>query len=82
MIPQEFIDHYNLQDKFLNGFIYIRIKHGMHDLPQAGKNWSNPGRISLMSVAINDTTRTQDLPRLDHTLTVVLLSLPSEVIMV
>ena len=37
LIPQEFIEEYNLQDKIHNGKIYVKINKGMYGLPQAGK---------------------------------------------
>ena len=37
MVPQEFINEYNLQDKIHNGKIYVQINKGMYGLPQAGK---------------------------------------------
>ena len=36
LIPQEFIDLYNLTPKVKNGYIYIEIQKGMYGLPQAG----------------------------------------------
>lgn len=36
LIPQEFMDVYNIQDKIKNGFVYIQIEKGMYSLPQAG----------------------------------------------
>jgi hypothetical protein len=36
-IPDEVVNKYKLRDKATkNGSIYIRAKHGMHSLPQAG----------------------------------------------
>ena len=35
-IPKQFIDKYNLHDKFKNDFIYLRIIRGMYGLPRAG----------------------------------------------
>ena len=37
LIPQEFIDSYNLQHLIHNGKLYIQINKGMYGLPQAGK---------------------------------------------
>ena len=37
VIPQAFIDKYNLQDKIHNGKIYVKTNKGMYGLPQAGK---------------------------------------------
>ena len=34
-IPQEIIDQYQLQDKFHNDYIYVKIKKGMYGLKQA-----------------------------------------------
>ena len=36
LIPQEFIDLYQLQDKVKNGFVYCEIIRGMYGLPEAG----------------------------------------------
>ena len=36
LIPQEFIDLYQLQDKIKNGFVYCEIIHGMYGLPESG----------------------------------------------
>ena len=36
LIPEEFIQEYNLQDKIYNGYIYMEIRKGMYGLPQAG----------------------------------------------
>ena len=36
LIPQEFIDMYDLTSKVKNGFVYIEIQKGMYGLPQAG----------------------------------------------
>ena len=36
LIPQEFIDLYNLGSKVKNGYVYIEIQRGMYGLPQAG----------------------------------------------
>jgi hypothetical protein len=36
LFPQDIIDHYDLLDKALNGYIYMEIRKGMHGLPQAG----------------------------------------------
>ena len=35
-IPQEVIDEYNLEDKAINGFVYVEISRGMYGLPQSG----------------------------------------------
>ena len=37
MIPQEFVDKYNLKEKAHNGYIYARVTEGMYGLPQAGR---------------------------------------------
>ena len=37
MIPQEFVDKYNLQEKSQNRYIYARITKGMYRLPQEGR---------------------------------------------
>ena len=36
LIPQEFIDMYDLTTKVKNGYVYIEIQKGMYGLPQAG----------------------------------------------
>ena len=36
LIPQEFIDLYDLGSKVKNGYVYIEIQRGMYGLPQAG----------------------------------------------
>ena len=36
LVPQEFIDMYKLQDKIRNGYICMRIIHGIYSLPQVG----------------------------------------------
>ena len=36
LIPQEFIDLYDLTTKVKTGHVYIEIKKGMYELPQAG----------------------------------------------
>ena len=36
LIPQEFIDLYDLGSKVKNGYVYIEIQQGMYGLPQAG----------------------------------------------
>ena len=36
LIPQEFIDLYQLQDKVKNGFVYCEITRGMYGLPEEG----------------------------------------------
>ena len=36
LIPQEFIDLYDLTSKAKNGYVYMEIQRGMHGLPQAG----------------------------------------------
>ena len=37
MIPQEFVEKYNLAEKSHNGQIYARVTKGMYGLPQAGR---------------------------------------------
>ena len=37
MIPQEFVEKYNLTEKSHNGYIYARVTKGMYGLPQAGR---------------------------------------------
>ena len=36
MIPQEFVEKYNLTEKAHNEYIYARVTKGMNGLPQAG----------------------------------------------
>ena len=36
IIPQDFIDQYNLLPLVRNGYFYIEIQRGMYGLPQAG----------------------------------------------
>ena len=36
LIPQEFIDFYDLAPKVKNGYIYMEISRGMYGLPQSG----------------------------------------------
>ena len=36
LIPQEFMDEYNLHIKVKNGYVYCEIVRGMYGLPQAG----------------------------------------------
>ena len=36
LIPQEFIDLYDLGRKVKNGYVYIEIRCGMYGLPQSG----------------------------------------------
>ena len=36
LIPQEFIDEYNLMGKQINGFLYVRVERGMYGPFQAG----------------------------------------------
>ena len=36
LIPQKFIDIYQLQDKIKNGFVYCEIIRGMYGLPESG----------------------------------------------
>ena len=37
MIPQEFVEIYNLTEKAHNGYIYERVTKGMYGLPQSGQ---------------------------------------------
>ena len=37
MIPQEFVDKYNLTEKSYTGYIYARVTKGIYVLPQAGR---------------------------------------------
>ena len=36
MIPQEFVDKYNLKGKLHNGYIFVRVNKGTYGLRQAG----------------------------------------------
>jgi hypothetical protein len=36
LIPEEFIQAYNLHDKIYKGYLYVEIRKGMYGLPQAG----------------------------------------------
>ena len=36
LFPQDIIEHYGLNDKVLNGYVYMEIRKGMYGLPQAG----------------------------------------------
>jgi hypothetical protein len=36
LLPTDIIQHYNLLDKALNGYVYIQICKGMYGFPQAG----------------------------------------------
>ena len=36
LIPLDIIEHYNLREKALHGYVYIEIRRGMNGLPQAG----------------------------------------------
>ena len=36
LVPQEFIDAYNLCNKIYKGFLYVKIHKGIYGLPQAG----------------------------------------------
>ena len=35
MIPQEFVEKYNLTEKSHNGYIYARVKKGIYGIPQS-----------------------------------------------
>jgi hypothetical protein len=35
LLPQDLIDHYNLVEKTLHGYVYVEISKGMYGLPQA-----------------------------------------------
>ena len=34
MIPQEFVEKYNLKDKVKNGYIFTQVTKGMYGIPQ------------------------------------------------
>jgi hypothetical protein len=36
LFPQDIINHYRLNNKVLNGYVYMEIHKGMYGLPQAG----------------------------------------------
>jgi hypothetical protein len=36
LFPADIIEHYRLNEKVLNGFVYMEIRKGMYGLPQAG----------------------------------------------
>ena len=36
LVPQAFIDEYQLHDNIYNGYVYMEIRRGMYGLPQAG----------------------------------------------
>ena len=37
LVPQDFIDQYDLKDKIKDGYIYMRIIREIYGLPQSGK---------------------------------------------
>ena len=37
LVPEEFIEKYDLKDKIKDGYIYMRIIRGIYGLPQSGK---------------------------------------------
>ena len=37
MIPQEFVDKYNLKEKYHNRCIFVWVTKGMYGLPQSGR---------------------------------------------
>jgi hypothetical protein len=36
LLPDDIIEHYQLQEKVLDGYVYMGIRKGMYRLPQAG----------------------------------------------
>ena len=36
LFPDNIIQHYNLQEKSCDGYVYMEIRRGMYVLPQAG----------------------------------------------
>ena len=36
LFPDDIVEHYNLKEKSLNGYVYIGIRRGMYGLLQAG----------------------------------------------
>ena len=51
LIPQEFMDLYDLHDKVKNGYVYCEIVRGMYGLPQAG-NLAN--KLHKERLAVHD----------------------------
>ena len=37
LVPDSFIEQYNLKDKIKDGYIYMRIIRGIYGLPQSGR---------------------------------------------
>jgi hypothetical protein len=61
LIPQAFMDHYNLQDKIHNGHIYCEIRKGIYGLPQAGKLANDLLRKRLATCGYFECTHTPGL---------------------
>jgi hypothetical protein len=36
LLPTDIIEHYNLLEKAIDGYVYMEIRKGMYGLPQAG----------------------------------------------
>ena len=58
LVPQEFIEMYNLQDKIKNGYIYMRIIREIYGLLQSGK---------LANDLLNKRLKEEDYFGVDHT---------------
>ena len=63
VIPQEFIDEYNLTPYAHNGWIYYKIIKGCYELPQAGKLANDLLRTRLNDNGYCETTTTPGLWR-------------------
>jgi hypothetical protein len=54
LLPNNIIEHYQLQEKVFDGYAYMEIRKGMYGLPQAGilsanssrNNWRVMGTLS------------------------------------
>ena len=58
IIPQEFIDLYQLQNKIKNGFVYFEIIRGMYGLPESG---------SLAKQLLKEWLEEHGYTKVDHT---------------
>ena len=36
LFPDDIVEHCNLKEKALNGYVYMEIRRGMYGLPQVG----------------------------------------------
>ena len=59
LMPQEFIDPYQLQNKIKNGFVYCEIIRGMYGLPESG---------SLANKLLKERLEEHGYTEVDHTL--------------